>query len=262
VDARYSATASLSRPSNPGLSLENTFLTAPVYNFPTDYDGPANQVGIGNAGATRGIWNAANLMTIDFVQRFDQFALSVRYPIQQTESWRTYGLFGPKIVAMWERFKWRTVDADVNGVALPDDTANYTNVVSNRLYGFDIGCGNECLLGYTPLGAFSLSLDLRAGLYADFVKGRAKYEIGDFHTAASRARNLFTLAPALQGHVNLWWFPYHGVQLRAGYDAMVFFNTVAAPRPIDFNYGALAPAWERGITRLLHGLNFGFSFTF
>jgi hypothetical protein len=262
VDARYSATASLNRPGNPGVFLENTFLTAPVHNYPTDYDGPGNQVGIGNPGATSGIWNAANLMTIDFVQRFDQFALSVRYPLHQAEGWRSYGLFGPKIVAMWERFKWRTVDADVNGVALADDVANYTNVVSNRLYGVDLGIGNECMIGYTPLGAFSVSLDLRAALFADFIKGRAKYEIGDFHTAASRARNLFTLAPGAAANLNLWWFPYPGVQVRAGYDVMAFFNTVAAPRPIDFNYGALAPAWEKGITRFFHGINFGFAFTF
>lgn len=262
VDARYSATASLSRLADLGAFQENTFLFSPVHNFPVDYDGPGADVGVGNQGATRGIWNGADLMTIDFVQRFDMFSLSVRYPLQQTENWRTYGLFGPRIVAMWERFKWRTVDLDVNGTAAPDDTANYTNVVSNRLYGIDLGIGNEWMIGYTPMGAFSLSLDVRAAIHADFVKARAKYEIGDFHTAASRARNLFTLAPAVEGHVNLWWFPYPGVQLRVGYEALAFFNTIASPHPIDFNYGGLDPGWERGITRLFRGINLGFSFTF
>jgi hypothetical protein len=216
-------------------------------------------VGIGNVGATFGIWNASSLMTIDFVQRFDSFELKARYPIQQTETWRTYATFGPRIVAMWERFKWRTVAQDVNGVALLDDAANYTNVVSNRLYGVHVGCGNEWYLGLTPIGAWSFSLDLEASLYADFVKGRAKYELGDFSTAASRARNMFTLAPGLQGQINLWWYPYEAIVFRAGYDVMAFFNTVAAPQPIDFNYGALAPAWEKWQTRYLHGLNFGVS---
>jgi hypothetical protein len=261
-DARYSATASLHPAGNPGFFLENTFLTAPVFNYPSDYDGPGNQVGLGNVGATSGIWNAASLMTIDFVQRFDQFQMNIRYPLQQTECWRTYGLFGPRIAWIWERFKWRTVDQDVNGVAFNDDAASYTNVVSNRLYGIHFGMGNEWHLGATPMGAFSISLDLEAAIMVDFVKGRAKYEIGDEHTAASRARNFYTLVPELQGSINVWWYPYEAIQVRFGYSGMAFFNTMASPRPIDFNYGALAPAWEKNVTRIFHGLNFGVAVIF
>ncbi len=262
AETRYSATASLHPPTSPGLFQAETFLTSPVFNYPIDYDGPGNQVGIGNIGATAGIWNASTLQTIDFLQRFDQFNLGVRYPLQQTDCWRSYGLFGPRITWFWERFKWRVVDANVAGVTQPDDIAIYSNVVSERLYGVHIGMGNDWLLGSTPIGAFSISLDVEGALSVNFVKARAKYEIGDFHTAASRNRNFYTLVPEIDGNVNLWWYPYEGIQVRLGYSGMVFFNTMASERPVDFNYGALAPAWERWVTRWIQGLNLGLSFIF
>src|SRR4029079_6286274 len=131
------------------------------------------------------------------------FDLTARFPLMQTESFRTYGLLGPRLVAMWERFTWRTVAANVDGVSNGDDVGIYSNVVSNRLYGVNCGMGNEWCCGTTPLGTFSFSADLHAGIYADFVKGRPKYERGDFAISSSRARNLFTAVPGLEGNFNL-----------------------------------------------------------
>ncbi|MCI0460208.1 MAG: hypothetical protein L0Z62_24925, partial [Gemmataceae bacterium] len=205
AERRYSATASNQPGTSQGLFLAETFITSPVFNYPIDYSGPGNQVGIGNVGATAGIWNASILQTIDFLQRFDQFNLTVRYPLQQTDCWRSYGLFGPRITWFWERFKWRVADADVNGFTFADDVAEYTNVVSQRLYGVHLGMGNDWLLGSTPIGAFSISLDLEGSIALNFVKGRAKYEIGDKHTAASRNRNFYSMVPAVEGNLNLWW---------------------------------------------------------
>ncbi|MCC6421315.1 MAG: hypothetical protein IT429_24010 [Gemmataceae bacterium] len=264
ADARYSATGSLAPPQIPsvGTFQENTFLTSPVFNFTPNFAGPDTQVGAGNIGATFGIWNASTYQTIDFVQRFDQFTLTARYPLTESECFRCYGLFGPRIVVMWERFKWRTVDADINGQAFADDTATYSNVVSQRFYGLHLGMGNEWMIGDTPIGAFSISLDCEGALFVDFVKARAKYELGDMSTAASRNRNFFNLTPEVQAAFNLWWYPTEGIQVRMGYSGMIFFNTMASQRPVDFNYGALAPAWERGITRIWHGLNFGVAFVY
>ena len=52
------------------------------------------------------------------------------------------------------------------------------------------------------------------------------------------------------------------IQFRLSYDVMAFFNTVASPKPIDFNYGAIAPAWEEGTFRLLHGISIGMAVVF
>jgi hypothetical protein len=277
-------------------------------------------LGVSNNGvittpqAAFGIWNGASVMSIDFVQRYDDYELMSRIPIYQGEYCRCYGLFGPRTVALWERFHWRTVDvttelptaqatitigsatfgqgtqivsqgsggntavtaqpfsAQLNNVSLtagappqaapgnsaPDDTANYSNVVSNRLYGPVAGIGGEWYLGH----GLALSTDLRAGLMIDFVREIQKYELGDRLVSNKRARRDYTLVPELDGRVNLTWYPCEGVELRVGYELMMFFNTVAAPRPVSFNFGALDAPWEKGIFRALDGLNGGIAFIF
>jgi hypothetical protein len=262
-DARYSATASpIPIGFAGGPQLADTFLTAGVFNFPLDFAGnPQNVVG-GNPGATVGIWNAASLMTIDFVQRFDLAELQARIPVSMTDNHRFYGTIGPRAVTFWERFKWRTVDADDTGVASEQTVAIYSNVTSNRLYGLALGCGHDWFLGDTPAGAFACTFDVDAALYLDFVKGRAKYEIADKSTAASRARNFWSLVPGVQANLKLWWYPWEGIQMHLGYDFISFFNTYSSPQPVDFNFGAIDPEWQAGGFRYLHGLNWGITFVF
>jgi hypothetical protein len=264
VDTRNSASATLAPLNNFGQFQENTFLFAPVFNYTANWFGPGNKKGNGNVGADSGIWNGANVMTEDFVQRFDMADLTVRYPLCEKEDcgWRMYGLFGARMVWFWERFRWETDAADVNGVTFPDDIANYTNVVSNRMYGLHVGIGNEWELCVTPIGAVAVSLDLEGALFLDFVKARAKYELGDFSASASRNRNFFELSPEVQAKLSFWWYPYQAVQVRMSYDVMAFFNTVAAPQPVEFNMGAMAPPWEDGIFRLIHGFSFGVAWSF
>jgi hypothetical protein len=265
-DTRNSASATLAlNPfQSPGTFQENTFLFAPVFNYTTVWFGPGNKKGNGNVGADSGIWNGANVMTEDFVQRFDMADITIRYPLCENENcgWRMYGLCGFRMVWFWERFRWETDAADVNGLTAPDDIANYTNVVSNRMYGLHIGLGNEWELCDTPLGAVAFSMDLGGALFADFVKARAKYELGDLSASAQRNRNFFELVPELQAKLSLWWYPYQSVQARLSYDVLAFFNTVAAPNPVDFNMGAMAPPWEDGVFRFIHGLSIGVAWSF
>src|SRR5205085_1818499 len=117
------------------------------------------------------------------------------------EDFRCYGLLGARLIWMWERFGWRTVDPDVTGVAGPLDQARYFNVVSNRMYGVNIGCGNEWKICETPIGAFAIELQVGASLLLDVVKERAGYEIGDFHIASKRSRNDYTLVPELEAEI-------------------------------------------------------------
>jgi hypothetical protein len=262
VNSTYSATASLaprnlSAPNN----LADTFLFSPVFNFPINFSGPGQKLAIGNPGATFGIWNAASLETIQFKQRFDMGEFTARIPIWQTENYRNYGLVGPRGVTMWEQFKWRTVSADVNGLSNNGTIADYRNTVSNRLYGVHLGCGNEWFLGDTPAGAFSVHLDLEAAFYYDFVKARASYELADRSTAAGRKRNLSALVPEVEARLNFCWYPWEAVQVKIGYDIFAFFNTVASPKPIDFNYGTIDPGYT-SFSRLFHGLTFGIGVVF
>jgi hypothetical protein len=273
ADAKYSATASFV-PFNMqvGSILENTFLTSPVFNFPPEFLGPPlkffvpvlnpNLTQTAIAGSAPGIWNASTLQQLTFVQRFDQVDFTVRVPIYETDCWRSYGLIGPRADVMWERFKWRTVDYNVFGVSTPVDAADYSNITSNRLYGAFLGCGNEWYLGSTPIGAFSVSLDLEAALMMDIVKERAKYELEDRSIAAQRSRVEYTFAPELQANLGFWWYPIEAIQVHVGYDAMCFFNTISSRRPIDFNYGALSPEWNHIPTRFFDGFRAGIGFVF
>jgi hypothetical protein len=263
-EVRNAATASPAIPGDPGQFQENTFITSPVFNYPNNYLGPAVKVNApgSNVGAASGIWNAATLMTIEYLQRFDIYYVNARTPLYEGETYRCYGLFGPRLVWFWDRFKWRTTSTNTAGVSTPTDSAFYTNVSSNRLWGAHFGIGNQWECGVTPVGSFACSLDIEAALYGDFVATNAKYELGDFSTAASRHTQQVTIAPELEGKVAVWWMPYEGIQIKIGYTGMVFFNTIASPRPVDFNMGAIAPPFERGIIRTVHGLDIGIAFIF
>ena len=263
ADARYSASASLFPGNfNLGPQLQDTFITAPVFNFPVDFAGTRNLPdNLGTFGTTFGVWNAASQMQIDFIQRFDLFQVNARIPVWETQDYRSYGLFGPRIVALWERFRWRTVDMDAIGQSNDATTAIYSNVTSNRLYGFHAGGGQDWYLGSTPIGAFSCELDLEGGLYIDFAKGRARYELGDQSVGSRRSRNMTSLVPAVEGRLGLKWYPWEAIQLGVGYNGMAYFNTWGSRRPIDFNYGTTNPKWE-SVHRWIHGLDLGITFVF
>jgi hypothetical protein len=42
---------------------------------------------------------------------------------------------------------------------------------------------------------------------------------------------------------------------------MAFFDTLASPNPISFDYGALNPAWQK-VSRYFDGFNAGIGFIF
>jgi hypothetical protein len=262
-EAKYAATATLVPPNlQGGQLLLETFLFSPVFNFPNDFAGPPIKISLGAPLAAYGIWNGASIMNLQFTQRFDQFEITGRIPLYQGEDCRCYGLVGPTLDWIWERFWWRTVAQDVSGAATQDWVALYSNVVSNRLYGVHMGGGTEYRLGDTPVGTFAVSADLQAVPEIDVVKERAKYERADHVTAAQRARTEYKAAGELEGQFNLWWYPIEGVQVRIGYDAMGFFNTVSSPYPIDFNYGRLDPGWRDSTFRFIDGFSAGIGFIF
>jgi hypothetical protein len=263
LETKYNAVASIAPPSfNPGVNLADSFITSPVFNFPNDFAGPANKIALGNPGAAFGIWDAASVMTEVFVQRFDQFDMTARIPIVESDCNRCYGLIGPRVVWIWENFKWRTVAEDFTGQSEQDWAANYSNTTSNALWGAHVGFGDEWRLGDSPMGTFSLSLDLNAAAFMDFVHEEAKYERQDFFTASKISHREVKPAGELEAQLNLWWYPIEGVQIRIGYDAMGFFNTVASPYPVDFNYSLGQNLWRDGEFRFIDGVNLGIGFIF
>jgi hypothetical protein len=274
--------------------LADTFLSSPVFNFPPEFSGPlVKEVALANIfphsiNAGFGIWNAADVMSIEFDQRYEQADLNARIPIFETDCDRCYGLVGGRAVWIWERFKWRTVDLGFSantdftpGITVgnfgrvfpvvatttptlsidqdPRNAAVYTNIVSNRLYGPTIGLGNEWYCGH----GFAVSVDVQGGLFLDVVKERAKYEPGlkDAGPQSKRSITTWTAAPEAQAGITLWWYPIEGIQVQLGYDFMSYFNTRAAPNPVSFNYGGLDPAWESKY-RFFDGLRAGLGIIF
>jgi len=266
AESTYHVQASLLPESgNIGTLGQESFLSSPVFNFPIEYAGnPQNIIGPPGlpAGATLGIWNAASLMKIDYLQRFEAVDVTGRIPVYQNDCFRTYGLIGPKAIVMYERFKWQAIDYDINFNAAPETTADYTNIVSNRLYGVHAGGGTDCFLGDTPIGGFSFSFDCEGALYLDFVKERAKYFRDDRSISNSRSHNTYTVVPSFEAKAGLWWYPWEAVQVQLGYNFLALFDTVGARDPVDFNYGGLDPTWNSNVFRWIHGVTFGVGLVF
>jgi hypothetical protein len=247
----------------PGLAVgsneANSFLFSPVFGFPPEYAGAPQKIAVGNPFAAYGIWNGATIENIDFVQRTQQYEISYRYPVYETENYRMSAIVGPRFFWIWERFRWITTDVDSSGNQDPAFEAIYSNVVSNRMYGVHAGTSQECYLGH----GFAATLDLQAALFMDSAKEEVKYETADKYSppVSKRTQIDWAVVPELQANVGLAWYPFEGCEIRLGVDAMAFFNTVASSQPIDFNYGAVNPEFNR-VFRLFDGFNGSIGFSF
>jgi hypothetical protein len=273
--AKYTAVAGPIPPGgNLGPDLENTFLSAPVTNLPPNFAGPPNDVlvpgsvsaanpgGTVATGSGFGTFNAASNMRIEFTQRYDMIEIQGRVPIMETDNFRSYGLFGPRTVILYERFYWNTTDLAADGTDESFFDARYTNTVSNRLYGAFVGSGNEFRLGDGPLGTFSFYCEADAAIYVDFVKMRAEYELDDRSSLVRRGRNTYTAPIGGDLRLGFNWYPYEAIELRAGYRIQALTFTASSPEPIDFNAGNLNPGLRTDTFRLIQGLDFGISFVF
>lgn len=241
-----------------GPLLADSFLFAPVFNFPPTYAGPTNDLAIGNPLALYGVWNGAEEMSIKFEQRYDEYNIGGRVPIVEDECNRCYGLVGMRHVWLWERFKWRTVDYDNISQAGPEDSSTYINIVSNPMYGPYMGVGYECYLGH----GFSIALDMNAAILADFVREQARYMRNDRVTVAKRDRREYKFVPELEAEVDIFWYPLAGIEIRVGYDFKAFFNTIASPEPVSFNFSGLNPPFKTEAFRMVDGIKAGIGFIF
>jgi hypothetical protein len=258
TQAKYNAVATLVPASlNVNQFFVDSFLFSPVFNYPSDFAGPARKVLAGNDFAAYGIWNGAAVESISFVQRYTQYDLTFRIPIVDSEYCRCYGLVGARHTYLWERFAWRTVSQDLLSEAGQDDVALYSNVVSNQLYGVTVGVGSDWYIGK----AFGLVLDLKAIGNVDIVHEIAKYERADLSIGNKRAKRDYTLAPELDGDLSVFWYPFEGIEVKAGYNLIEIFNTVASRAPVDFNY-SLDPHWDKGVQRFMDGFHIGIGFIF
>jgi hypothetical protein len=280
TDAQYRAAASLAPQfGQVGPRLADTFLFAPVFNFPPELSGANFKVstpniqtapsGAGganqpNAQAVFGIWNGASIMTIEFIQRFQQYELNYRMPIYETDDYRVNALVGPRFVWFWDKFKWTTTSLgiNINGVVDngPDKVGIYSAITSNRMYGTFVGCEQECYLGH----GFSLNLDTRAAMLAEITRERAEYTTAAKFLALpenKRSKSEWDPVPELQAMLSLWWYPTEFIQVMAGYEVMAFFNTRVNRRPIDFNYGTIEPKWTHDM-RTVDGFRAGVGITF
>lgn len=262
MDRNYHVGATSATPfARSARDLSDTFLVSGVFNFPPQFAGPAistrpEQQQGGNI--FYGIWNGASVMDIQFNQRFAQGEIGVRIPMFQTEYSRIYGLAGGRFDWIFERFQWRTVEYDIAGNGAPFWNARYNNTLSQRMYGPYIGCGHEMYIG----NRFSVSTDITAAGLLNIVKERTKYKLEDNTIQNKHSRDDYTIVPSVSANIQFWWYPVQGVQMRAGYNAWTFFNTRRMEEPIDFNYGAVDPAYETQVFRIVHGINVGIGLFF
>jgi hypothetical protein len=269
TETQYRAGATLAPPGpNPGPFLEETFLFSPVFNFPVEYAGAEFKVnppgGALNPQTVFGIWNGASMMTLVFRQWFQQWEITYREPVWETETYRVNGLVGPRFTWIWEKFKWTTTSIGQNpdGTVLegPQFVGIYSNITSNRMYGVHAGCEQEWYLGR----GFAFHLKTEAALFLDSAKEIAKYETAAKYLGLPQNKSSkveWAVVPELQASAGLMWYPTEFVQIYAGYDFIAFFNTRASPRPIDFDYSNINPRWTH-VNRWIDGVNAGIAFTF
>ncbi len=290
--ANYASTASLI-PQNLKIGADgsDSFVSSPVYGYPTQYAGPLNDIfagadpelvrqggvsstvniptadgstipvrGFATPNAAYGIWNAADLMTLEFTQRSQQFELTYKKPVFETDDYRLSALVGPRFFWIWERFKWIATDLNTFGQGDQQDAAAYTNIVSNRMYGVHAGFSQEWYLGH----GFAAQLDLQAALFMNIVKERAKYEFDYLKNAtpiSKRSKTVYTVVPEIQPSVGMAWYPVEGIEFRINYDVMMFFNTISSPNPVNFSWGGLDPTYQSTF-RIFDGFNAGVALVF
>jgi hypothetical protein len=265
-----------------GRNLAGSFLSAPFFNFSPDFAGPSRDVVsnvypnavVGGVGAplsaaqiadilqyggipvaAYGIWNGAEDMRIEFQQRAWNAELNCRMPINQTECDRTYALAGARVMNIWERFSFRTVDLDVDSIPSPLNAATYYNEWENRLYGGQVGLGYEYYLGQ----GFAWSVEGRLGLFLDQRLTKVSVERGDVDPRTTR--DDVSLSPFFQGGIFLWWYPVEGVQCRAGYELLGIFNVRRSEQPVSFDLGKLDATYEDMFLRF-DGFSAGIAFIF
>ncbi len=253
AEAQYTAAATLVNTPTQlfGNQQQDTFLTSPVYNFPSDFAGPLNKIQVPNPlgvpvlipapGSVFGIWNGASTQTLLFLQRFEQLQVTYRKPFYETETYRASYVVGPRYSWIQEKFRWTTTDLDAFGNSSPIYVGVYNNQVDNQMYGVHVGLQQEWYLGC----GFAAMLTTEGAAFVDVVKMRVDYERGDRGGPENkRSRTQFRAVPEVQVTPSLMWYPLEGIQLNLGWDFFAFANTVASTQPIDFNYSALAPGYE------------------
>jgi hypothetical protein len=258
-EAQYTAAATLAAPNLAVRSdFADTFLTAFVFNFPNDFAGPTDKVVQGGPNGVFGIWNGASVMTLLFLQRAQQLQATYRKPFYETDNYRASALVGPRYFWIEEKFRWTATDLDSIGNSSPTFVGIYNNQVDNRMYGVHTGLQQEWYVGR----GFAVMLTTEAALFMDVVKEKVDYERGDRGGPANkRGRTQWAAVPELQVTPSVMYYPLEGIQLQAGWDFFCFFNTISSPRPVDFNYSALAPGYESTF-RYFTGLQASIAFIF
>jgi hypothetical protein len=209
-------------------------------------------------GLFYGIWNGASNMTISYKKWYTEAEIGGRVPLFESNTSKIYGLGGARFHHFMERFKWLTQSYDLDGNSGPRDAAEYTNTLSQRMYGPYVGCGHEMYLGKR----FSLSAELHGGAMLNVIKERAKYELLDNTIQNKRSLTELQFSPTAGANMNLWWYPVKGVQMRVGYQANTFYNTKRMSEAIGFNYGAIDPGYSTQYFRMIHGVNVGLGIFF
>jgi hypothetical protein len=243
ADANYNAAATLAAPNYQYRSDQaQTFLTAFVYNFPADFAGApfkvTNPQGTAGPFSVYGIWNGASIMTLQLIQRAEQFYMTYRKPFYETENYRASALVGPKFFWDEDKFRWITTDLNNYGISSPIYVGVYNNQIDNRNYGLWAGLQQEWYLGW----GIALMLNLNGGGFLDVVKTMVDYQRGDRGGPENkRGRTMEQAAAQLQVTPSIMWYPLEGVQVQLAYDWFVFFNQKAYDQPVDFNYSSLTP---------------------
>ena len=212
--------------------------------------------GVPAVGATPGIWNAASEMSEQFIQRLEIIQLHCRVPWWETENYRAYGTFGPRAIHHVGRIRM------VHGPARRGRPCRATPARLVHQYHVEpalwclFGTGHDWYLWIRALRRLRPRLQLNGGLYMDFVKGRAGYELANKSTENHRATNFYSLVPGFDGKIGLMWYPWEAIQVGSAIvlRPVQHLRLAAADR---LRHGHRPATIRPGNFRFIQGLTFG-----
>ncbi|HTU16635.1 MAG TPA: hypothetical protein VMG10_01120 [Gemmataceae bacterium] len=257
--AQYQAAATLAAPNYQyNSNASATFLTAYVFNFPSNFAGAPDKVTTGGPYSVYGIWNGASVMTESYRQWAEQFYMTYRKPFYETENYRASALVGPRWLRLSDKFQWITTDLTSVGTSAPQYVGVYNNIVTNNNYGLWGGLQQEWYLGW----GLAAMLNINGGVFLDSVTTEVDYQTGVYGGPENkRGRRMWRPAAEAQITPSLMWYPLEGIQLQLAYDLFAVFNNMASPQPVDFNYSSLTPAYTEPV-RFFQGFQVTAAFIF
>ena len=251
--------------TNAGSVLQNTFVTAQVYNFGPEWAGAPQNVTQGDVGATFGIWNAASFMQELYIQRLSTSIRSTPASRSSIPPTRASTACSARAIRLDRRSI--PLDDDLRKDQFGNDDGAAAHEQHDLQPHVRLPCRLRARLVSGQHADRGVCVHVRSGRRPPLFRLRQAPSAAFIpltnsnpQVGSSRSRRIYSIVPGVDGQLGVDWYPWEAIKLHMGYDVNTFFNTIASDQPIDFNLGRVTPQYEHQFLRYFYGFSFGVSF--